>query len=123
MTYPCYSNPYPVMYSPYPAWYTRVPMPTTDPGNVEQFQYAAKQLLTPAAEMHQFMNSVAFNPGFAKQIKEAAAQNKIQDVNRLIHTAGIRTPYTVGFNPNGITLQFQPPGPSPCFSIRLALCW
>ncbi|WP_018759387.1 hypothetical protein [Paenibacillus terrigena] len=109
-------------YYPYPGYYQR-PTPSTDPANVDQFKYSAQQFLVPAAEMTHLLHTIAYNPGYAQQMKEAASKNNEETIRELIKAAGVKTPHSVYFTPDGIFITIKPKDNSACFAIRLSLCW
>lgn len=110
------------MYGFYPNGYSRFPI-TTEPGDVKLFQHSAMQFLRPAQELQHLLQTIASQPGFARQVKEAASLNQTDTVKRLIRSMGITTLGDVKFTPDGLLVVFQSNDKQACFAIRLSLCW
>ncbi|CAG7600455.1 hypothetical protein PAESOLCIP111_00398 [Paenibacillus solanacearum] len=99
------------------------PTPSTDPSDVSQFQYSAKQGMMPAADMSKLLHTISTQSSFALRLKKAAAESNKPAVKHLIQSLGIQTPFEVTVTPDGMAIDFKSSTSHICYELHAALCW
>jgi len=99
------------------------PAPSTDPSDVSEFQYSARQGMIPAADLSKLLHTISTQSGFALHLKKAASESNKPAVKHLIQSLGIQTPFEVTVTPDGMAIGFKASASNICNELHAVLCW
>ena len=117
-----YFNPIPYLYYPPSPWYYR----TYPPVDVKIFSSSVKSSRLLLQQGTVLLNRLE-DAGFAYKLMDAAQKGQKTEVDRLVHSTGIKIPVSTRFTPTGVIFDLTAPTsgqhPDNCCSLTLTMKW
>jgi uncharacterized protein with von Willebrand factor type A (vWA) domain len=95
--------------------------PKVNPKMLNQSAQASKQLMGEASTV---LNKLASSEEFSSQLMSAAQQSQTEEVERLIHSLGVKSDVDIHYNPDGLRIEFKSNVAGlHCCTLSIALRW